>query len=65
MVKKRKIIGMHEERLVCDECGTEMRCNEVLLSCPAQYVYYCPKCHKREVYQEKYHRVVYEYEEEQ
>lgn len=65
MVKGRKIISMCEERLICDECGTEMKCTEVLMSSLPQYVYCCPKCHKHEVCRDRYPRTAYTYEEEQ
>lgn len=40
-----KEVKVFQRRLLCDHCQTEMEHVKTLLSNPAQYVHWCPKCH--------------------
>lgn len=67
LVKRRKVTAIYEERLMCDQCGTEMRATGIeRLTMPTQVEYICPKCHKQMWVHGDLHfpRLAYEYEEE-
>lgn len=65
MLKKRIVKRLVVHQVVCDKCGKEMVCAQVLASYPPQYCYCCPTCETGEVSQIKSGTVEYEFEEEE
>ena len=60
MIKKRYLVPF-EERLFCDNCGSEMQFSgKILMTQPEKYEYLCPKCNKVFVSEEKYPNIKYE-----
>lgn len=64
MLKRRKIIGMYMTQVVCDKCGKEMRCTNILCSYPAQYCYSCDQCGTSFCTTTKSGTIEYEFEED-
>ena len=59
MVKEVEV-KVFEERLYCDQCGTEMQHGGlVLCSYPPQHPYICPSCDWRTTSTTKYPNIVY------
>ena len=63
MIKKVEV-KTFAEKLYCDECGEEMKLNEMSLvtnlTYPIQYIYQCPNCGHRETTSVQYPHIYYE-----
>ena len=60
MIKKRYLVPF-EERLYCDDCGTEMQLsNKAIMADPPQYEHFCPKCGKSVIMDEVFPNIKYE-----
>ena len=63
MIKKVEV-KTFAEKLYCDECGEEMKLNEMglvtNLTYPMQYIYQCPNCGHRETTDVQYPHIYYE-----
>lgn len=64
MVTRRRVTGIYQERLMCDDCGEEVIFSgRTYMTCPAKHVYICQKCKKEIVQVEPlYPRLTYEFE---
>ena len=63
MIKKVEV-KTFAEKLYCDECGEEMKLNEMglvtNLTYSMQYIYQCPNCGHRETTDVQYPHIYYE-----
>ena len=64
MLKRRKVKAMYVTQVVCEKCGEEMCCTQVLCSYPAQYCYSCGQCGTSFCTTTKSGTIEYEFEEE-